>query len=91
MQAARAVLAEAQGAFDHAAAEYSDVAERWAEYGFVLEQAHALHGAGRCLLALGRRQEAAEPLHLARAIFEQLGAGRLALEASAAVAQPRLA
>jgi hypothetical protein len=43
------------------------------------EEAQALLGRGRCLLALGRAPEAAQPLREAREIFARLGA-RPALE-----------
>jgi hypothetical protein len=53
---ARAVLAEADGALEEAALRHDEAAARWAGYGHRLEQASALLGAGRCLLALGRPQ-----------------------------------
>src|SRR3954469_4284531 len=72
--AARAVAAEAGADFDAAHALYEDAAAGWAEYGFVLGRAEALHGTGRCLVALGRAQQAAMPLRDARASFAELGA-----------------
>jgi hypothetical protein len=53
---------------------YEESADRWAMYGFVLEQGQALLGAGRCLLALKHPQRAANSLRNAQAIFESLGA-----------------
>src|SRR4051794_1369825 len=72
--AARAVAAEAGADFDAAHALYEDAAAGWAEYGFVLGRAEALHGTGRCLVALGRAQQATMPLRDARASFAELGA-----------------
>ncbi|MCA1604056.1 MAG: hypothetical protein LC775_00890 [Acidobacteria bacterium] len=50
------------------------VAQRWADYGFVLEEGQAHLGLARCLIALGEPQAAAEPLKKAREIFCRLGA-----------------
>jgi tetratricopeptide (TPR) repeat protein len=63
---ARAMLAEAGGAVDDAAASYRQAAGLWHEYGSVLEQAYALLGLGRCGDAEAAR-EAGE-------IFGRLGA-----------------
>jgi tetratricopeptide (TPR) repeat protein len=78
---AQAVLAEAQGQLEPALALYEEAAERWAEYGFVLEQGQALLGAGRCLLALQHPDRAARSLQKAQEIFESLGARPLVAEA----------
>jgi tetratricopeptide (TPR) repeat protein len=51
--ASGAILAEARGDIDEAARLYSEAAERWGQFGVVPEQAFALLGLGRCLLALG--------------------------------------
>jgi hypothetical protein len=48
--------------------------KRWADYGFVLEEGQAYLGLARCLIALGDRHAATEPLQKARAIFSRLGA-----------------
>jgi class 3 adenylate cyclase/tetratricopeptide (TPR) repeat protein len=72
--AARAIAAEASGASDEALALYEQAGTGWDEYGFVLGRGEALHGAGRCLLALGRTQQATAALREARATFAQLGA-----------------
>jgi tetratricopeptide (TPR) repeat protein len=71
---AEAVVLEAEGSFEDAMRGYLDVAERWAGFSSVVEQAHALLGAGRCLLALGRPTEATEQLTAAREIWAPLGA-----------------
>jgi tetratricopeptide (TPR) repeat protein len=81
VHAARAVLAEAQGQLEQSLSLYGEAAERWAEFGFVLEQAHALLGAGRCLVALRDPERAAKSLRKAREIFESLGARPLVAEA----------
>ncbi len=85
--AARAVFAEVTGTMDEALALYEQAVERWASYGFVLGHARSLHGGGRCLLALGRRQEAASRLGEARDIYESLGARRLVSEVDEALAR----
>jgi tetratricopeptide (TPR) repeat protein len=72
--AGEAVVLEARGSFDPALALYLDVVERWAAFGGSVEQAYALGGAGRCLLALGRANEARERLTAARDFWSSLGA-----------------
>jgi hypothetical protein len=62
-------VAEAEGRLADAADGYHDAAARWAAYGSVIEQAHALTGAGRSLIGLGRGQDAVEPLRVARDLF----------------------
>jgi tetratricopeptide (TPR) repeat protein len=74
VHAARAVFAEAKGQRELSLRLYEESADRWARYGFVLEQGQALLGAGRCLLALEHPQRAATSLRKAQAIFESLGA-----------------
>jgi class 3 adenylate cyclase/tetratricopeptide (TPR) repeat protein len=81
VHAARAVLAEANGQLEQALGLYEETAERWAEFGFVLEQGYALLGAGRCLLALRDPVSAAQRLGKARDIFASLGARPLTGEA----------
>jgi class 3 adenylate cyclase/tetratricopeptide (TPR) repeat protein len=72
--AARARVAEETGELDDALLLYEDAARRWADRGAVLSHAEALHGAGRCLVALGRAQEATSPLREARELLAGLGA-----------------
>jgi tetratricopeptide (TPR) repeat protein len=69
---ARAVAAEASERFEDALKLYEDADARWADYGFVLGRADALHGAGRSLLALGRDPQA--QLREARELYARLGA-----------------
>jgi class 3 adenylate cyclase/tetratricopeptide (TPR) repeat protein len=84
---AQAVLAEAQGQTEPALVLYEEAAERWAEYGFVLEQGQALLGAGRCLLTLQSPDGAARSLQKAKEIFESLGARPLVAEAESLLEQ----
>jgi class 3 adenylate cyclase/tetratricopeptide (TPR) repeat protein len=69
-----ALLAETRGEREAAAAGFADAAARWHDFGVPYEEAHALLGQGRCLVALGRADEASEPLEGAREIFVRLGA-----------------
>jgi tetratricopeptide (TPR) repeat protein len=62
----RALLTEARGALDDAAALYREAAERWDAYGSLVEKAYALLGLGRCGDAEATRD--------ANAIFARLGA-----------------
>jgi class 3 adenylate cyclase/tetratricopeptide (TPR) repeat protein len=70
----QAILAEAHGGNERARDLYHEAAERWADYGFVLEEGQAHLGLARCLIALGDREAATESLQKARAIFSNLGA-----------------
>jgi hypothetical protein len=83
MTAARATLAEANGDSKEAVDLYLDAAPRWAAFPFPLEQGHALMGAGRCLVALGRTDDARERFEQARTIFVSLGALPLVAEVDA--------
>jgi class 3 adenylate cyclase/tetratricopeptide (TPR) repeat protein len=79
---AQAVLAETQGDLHKAARLYEQVAERWTQYGHILERGQGLLGAGRCLVRLNRPQ-AAPKLQDARTSFATLGARPLLAEADA--------
>jgi hypothetical protein len=70
----RAYLAEAHGEHAAAAAGFADAAARWRASGIPYEEAQALLGRGRCLAALGKAEEAREPLSAAREICARLGA-----------------
>jgi len=80
---ARAALAEADGALQEAAVHYDQAAARWADYGHQLERAHALLGAGRSLLALGRL-EGRRRFADARAVLATLHAQPLLAQVDAA-------
>jgi len=69
-----ALLSEGRRKHDSAAPRFAEAARRWHDLGVPYENAQALLGQGRCLMALGRVQEAAHPLDQAREIFERLGA-----------------
>ena len=71
---ADAMLAEVDGDHEGALARYDAAAADWADFGFVLERALALYGAGRCLAELGRSGESADRLAAAREILVELGA-----------------
>jgi len=55
-------------------AGFADAAAGWPGFEMPYEEAQALLGQGRCLVALGRAPEAAAPLAAAREIFARLGA-----------------
>jgi tetratricopeptide (TPR) repeat protein len=78
-----AMVAEANGDTELALEQYEQVAKDWADYGHVLEHALALYGAGRCLLSLGRNDEAAARLGEAREILVDLGAAPTIAEINA--------
>ena len=71
---ATAVLAEAGGDHQAAAAGYADAAQRWQQFGVVAEHALALQGHGCCLINLGRVNEAVPILQHARQLFHRLNA-----------------
>ncbi len=71
---ARASLLEAEGDHERAAGWFGGVAALWDAYGHELERAFASLGHGRCLVALGRVDEAVAPLQEALGGFERLRA-----------------
>jgi hypothetical protein len=71
---ARALLAEARGEPDQASALFREAAERWDEYGSVVEQAYALLGLGRCGDAKASRA--------GEAIFASIGASPVVAQAA---------
>ena len=81
--AANAALTEDCGDLQAAADAYADAAERWERFGVVPEQAFALLGQGRCLVALDRLDLAGTSLHRARQIFERLEAAPALAETDA--------
>jgi hypothetical protein len=54
---------------------FATVAHDWHAFAMPYEEAHALAGHGRCLLALGRATEAEAALEAARTVFSRLCAG----------------
>ncbi len=83
----RAILLEARGEPEEALPLYRDVAQRWEGFHCVVENAYAVLGAGRCLVALGRAGEATEQLTAAREIWAGLGAGPLVEEVDEQLAE----
>ena len=83
LASAQASIAEARGARRAAAAGFADAATGWHEFGVPYEEAQALLGQGRCLVALGRASDAAAPLSSARNVFARLGAGPALAETDA--------
>jgi tetratricopeptide (TPR) repeat protein len=71
---ADALLAEMRGDHEAAASGFAAAAARWHDFGMPYEEAQALLGRGRCLVALGRAAEAIAPLDDSREIFARLGA-----------------
>jgi ATP/maltotriose-dependent transcriptional regulator MalT len=84
--AATASLSEARGDLAGAADTYADAADRWERFGVVPEQAFALLGRGRCLLALDD-PAADEPLRRAHDIFSHLHAAPYIAECDTLLAQ----
>jgi tetratricopeptide (TPR) repeat protein len=74
LRTSRAVVTEARGDHEAAAAEFRELAAEWGSYGFGLEEAGARLGLARCLIALGRDAQARPELERARAVLEPLGA-----------------
>jgi tetratricopeptide (TPR) repeat protein len=87
---ARAALTEARQQPEGALAMYEDAAGAWARWGHVLEGAHALFGAGRCLAGLGRLEEARKRFEAAAAAFARLGAEPALAEVWSAMGQDAL-
>ncbi len=82
-----ALLAEAEGRLEAALAAFAEAIDRWADFGHPFEVAHGRLGAGRCLSATGRAEEATVELRAAREGFSALGAGRLVQEADELLAR----
>jgi tetratricopeptide (TPR) repeat protein len=71
-----ALLAEARGELESAAASFRELASGWEAWGGRFEQAHALAGLARSLEATGETEEAATAATKAEGIFDQLGVAR---------------
>ena len=69
-----ALRTEHRGDHESAVAGFAGAARDWHEFGVPYEEAQALLGQGRCLIALERADEATEPLAEARKIFARLRA-----------------
>jgi class 3 adenylate cyclase/tetratricopeptide (TPR) repeat protein len=75
VQVATAMIAEARGDIGAAGAGYRTAVKTWRDLGCVVEAGFADLGAGRCLASLGDIAGATERFAVARATFEQVGAG----------------
>jgi tetratricopeptide (TPR) repeat protein len=69
-----ALEAEHGGRLDEAARHYAEAASRWRAFGVPWEEAQALLGQGRSLVALGRAEDSIRPLQRAARVFKRLGA-----------------
>ena len=85
----QAIQARRAGDHSTAAELYAEAARRWRRFTEVLEEAHALLGQARCLIAAG---ESGAELRLqeARALFDQMHARRRVDECDALAAAARL-
>jgi hypothetical protein len=78
---ARSLIEEARGSLESGVALYQEAVDAWTKLGNLVERAQAVLGEGRCLVQLGRNQEATERLTDARNSFASFGAGPLTAEA----------
>jgi class 3 adenylate cyclase/tetratricopeptide (TPR) repeat protein len=83
VSSAMAVLDETRGNLQSALDAYEEAADAWARWGHAVERAYALLGCGRCLIALGRPDEARERLGAARTAFARFGDGQALAELDA--------
>ena len=74
MDTAAGYARELEGDVAGAEAIYAEVVPRWEAFRCPFEAAAAAFGRGRCLLALGRLEQARAALRAARATFVELGA-----------------
>jgi len=82
-------LAEARGDHGRAREANASAADAWSRFGVPHEQAYALAGLGRCLIALGEAEEGVARLRESRAIWERLGAPPRIAEIDALIATAR--
>ncbi len=69
-----ALEAEHEGRLEQAAQHFAEAASRWRAFGAPYEEAQALLGQGRCLVAVGSGDDASLPLRRAARVFKRLGA-----------------
>jgi hypothetical protein len=81
LASAHAEVAEARGELGPAVDLHAVAAAGWRAFGCPLEEAHALLGRARCLVALERSTEAVGSVRDARRIARRLGARQLSVEA----------
>jgi DNA-binding SARP family transcriptional activator len=89
LESTGAMLAEARGDLAAGAALHAAAADGWRTFGCPAEEAHALIGRGRCLVALERPGEAAGGLRRARRIGSSLHAMLILAEARRLLAVDR--
>lgn len=82
-----AIFAEAHGDAAGAASLYVDARRGWRAFGNPAEEAQASIGAARCLIAVGRRGDALEPLERALELGRTLGAVGVVAEAERILAR----
>ena len=85
--AATAILDEARGDTPTAAASYADAARRWEQFGVIPETAYALQGYARCLIKLGRPDDATPALNRAHELLARLKATPALAETDALLEQ----
>ena len=74
LRLATAALHEARGDLEAATDDFASTAPYWEAFGRLSRAGEAWFGLGRCLVALGRVDEALPALHAARAAFARRGA-----------------
>jgi len=84
--AGRARVAEARAAYDEAVAGHAEAGDWWAAFGSLPDEADARLGLGRCMVVLGRLEDATPALERARALYERMGARPGVAEADALLA-----
>ncbi len=87
MQAAKAMVAEADGDLVAARMGYESVAASFQALGCPPDEAYAFAGLGRCLIALGETEEGVARLRESRAIWERLKATPRVAEIDALLAR----
>ena len=87
LRSARGTVAEVTGDFEEAVTELGRAAEGWTSFGMPYEAAQAFLGLGRCLMPLGRIEEASAKLRAASATFGELRAMPAHAEATALLTQ----
>jgi hypothetical protein len=83
LTAAGAALAEAGGELEEGLRLHEEAAGGLEGFGWVVEYGQALLGQGRCLVGLGRSDQAASKVQAAREVFARLGARPLLAETEA--------
>jgi class 3 adenylate cyclase/tetratricopeptide (TPR) repeat protein len=85
LASSRALIAENRGELEAAERDFAAAAASWAAFEIPYEHAQSMLGRGRCLIALGRVDDARVSLREATEIFARLGAAPARREAEALV------